>query len=89
MYLRVKATYEDNHGKRKTAEAVSRYPVLAAIVNTNTPPEFAATTAERRVNENVPKGTAVGRPVTANDPDDEKLSYSLVAATTGDNGRAD
>ena len=83
MYLRVKATYEDRRGRRKSAEAVSLYPVLAAIVNENTLPKFAATTAERRVNENVPKGTAVGRPVTANDPDDEKLSYSLVASTEG------
>ena len=33
MYLRVKATYEDARGKRKTAEAVTPYPVLAAIVN--------------------------------------------------------
>ena len=81
MFLRVKATYEDRRGKRKTAEAVSRHPVLAAIVNTNTPPRFTAEDAERRVNENTPKGTAVGRPVTANDPDDEKLSYTLFAST--------
>ena len=85
MYLRVKATYEDRRGRRKTAEAVSLYPVLSAIVNENTLPKFAATTAERRVNENAAQGTAVGRPVTANDPDDEKLSYSLVPATDGDN----
>ena len=84
MYLRVKATYEDARGKRKTAEAVTPYPVLAAIVNLNTDPEFAAETAERRIAEDAASGTAVGRPVTANDPDEEKLSYSLVAAT-GDN----
>ena len=86
MYLRVKATYEDNHGKRKTAEAVTRYPVLAAIVNTNTLPHFAATHAERSIAENMPRGTAIGRPVTAIDPDDEKLSYSLVA---GDDAAVD
>ena len=67
MYLRVKATYEDRRGRRKTAEAVSPFPTLAAIVNENTEPRFAATTAERRVNENTDSGTEVGRPVTAND----------------------
>ena len=82
MYLRVKATYEDRRGKRKTAVAVTPHPVLAAIVNTNTPPEFAAGTAERRVNENTPLGTVVGRPVTAVDPDVEILSYSLVPAAS-------
>ena len=81
MYLRVKATYEDRRGKRKTAEAVSRYPVLAAIVNTNTLPEFSAATAERSVREDARRGTAIGRPVTAVDPDLEKLSYTLVEAT--------
>ena len=81
MYLRVKATYEDRRGKRKTMEAVSHYPVLAAIVNTNTLPEFAAATAERSVREDAPRGTAIGRPVTAVDPDLEKLSYTLVEAT--------
>ena len=84
MYLRVKATYEDRRGRRKTAEAVSPFPTLAAIVNEDTIPRFAATTAERRVNENTDSGTEVGRPVTANDPDDEKLSYSLVAASGTD-----
>ena len=80
MYLRVKVTYEDRRGNRKKAEAVSPYPVLAAIVNRNTLPEFGAPDAERSVNENTPLGTAIGRPVTAIDPDDEKLSYSLVDA---------
>ena len=82
MYLRVKATYEDRRGKRKTAEAVSLYPVLAAIVNLNTDPEFAATTAERRISEDAASGSTVGKPVTAIDPDAEKLSYDLIADTT-------
>ena len=81
MYLRVKATYEDRRGKRKTAEAVSRYPVLAAIVNTNTIPKFAAATAERSVREDASRGTEIGRPVTAVDPDLEELSYTLVEDT--------
>ena len=85
MYLRVKATYEDRRGKRKTAEAVSSYPVLAAIVNTNTIPKFAAATAERSVREDASRGTEIGRPVTAVDPDLEKLSYTLVADDNGDN----
>ena len=53
---------------------------------TNTLPEFAAETAERRIAENTPPGTPIGRPVTANDPDEEKLSYSLVedSANAGD-----
>ena len=88
-YLRVKATYEDRRGKRKTAEAITPYPVLAAIVNTNTLPKFAADTAERTVAENTPGGTAIGRPVTAVDPDDEKLSYSLVSTTTTDGNDVD
>ena len=46
----------------------------------NTAPEFGADTASRSVAENSVQGTSVGDPVTATDPDNDTLSYSLGGA---------
>ena len=77
-YLRVVATYTDGRADGdKTATAVSQYMTIDDIAD-NTAPEFAALTTTRSVPEELPKGTLVGRPVTATDADSgEKLTYWL------------
>ena len=49
--------------------ATATIAVAIAVSNVNERPEFAAATAARSVRENAPRGTAVGLPVTADDPD--------------------
>ena len=86
-YLRVVATYTDGRGSNKTAEAVSEYVTIARVTD-NTAPEFPAGNATRAVLEELPKGTLVGRPVTATDADSgEKLTYWL--SGEGDDGKFD
>ena len=73
-YLRAVASYSDGHDSGKTARAAWPDRVLAAE---NQPPEFASTAVERSVAENSRPGTAVGDPVTADDPENDSLLYSL------------
>ena len=75
-YLRATASYTDGHGPDKRAQEVSTNAVQAAPV-TNSAPEFAANTDARSVMENSETGLNVGNPVTATDPEDDKLTYTL------------
>ena len=97
-YLRVTATYTDRHGSDKSEMAVSAHTVRAAPPN-NAMPVFTDeddATQEidvvRKVDENSPPGTNVGKPVTANDTlgdvltytfgtDDDEASYRIDPAT--------
>ena len=82
-YLRVVATYTDGRAAGKTATAVSQYMTITSIA-VNTAPEFPADSAARSVPEESPKGTSVGRPVTATDADSgEKLTYWLSGTHAG------
>ena len=77
MYVRLTATYNDKHGDDKTAMATSAHPIRKAPAGGNSAPVFSAgTTDTRRVKENSPSGTAVGKPVTAGDAGDV-LTYSF------------
>ena len=84
MYVRLTATYEDKHGDGKTAMAVSAYPVRAVPAGGNASPEFpdeadppdGADAQTRKIKENSPPGTKVGKPVTAGDEGDV-LTYTL------------
>ena len=76
-YLRVVATYRDGRGRNKTATAVSDYVTIGRISD-NTPPVFPRETTTRATLEGMPKGTAIGNPVTATDRDSgEMLTYWL------------
>ena len=75
-YLKVTASYTDGHGPDKSAQKESANPVQGAPV-TNVAPEFAAQTATREVAENTPPNSNIGTPVTADDDDNDTLTYSL------------
>ncbi len=76
-HLRATASYTDGHGPGKTAQAASTQAVQAGA---NRPPEFDSATAAREVAENTEAGENIGAPVTANDPDDDTLAYTLGGA---------
>ena len=82
MYVRLTATYNDKHGDDKTAMATSAHPVRKAPAGGNSSPDFSDDATTRRVKENSPSGTAVGKPVTAGDAGDV-LTYTLTGANLG------
>ena len=91
-YLRATASYTDGEASGKSAEGVSANVVQAAPVPQNLPPVFSSNTAARNVVENTVAGVNIGLPVTATDPNDDTLTYSLdltsqatfdIVATTG------
>ena len=92
-YLRVTATYTDSHGSDKNVMAVSANMVRAAPDANNAAPVFpdedleSTTTVEvgRKVDENSPPGTNVGKPVVANDAPGDVLTYTLTGVD-GDDG---
>ena len=81
-YLRATASYADEHGPGKSANAVS-----ATAVVVNTAPRFAipetggdgtaSAPVERMVIENAEPREYVGAPVSAADPDGDALTYRL------------
>ena len=83
-YLRVTATYTDGHDSDKSEQVVSAHAVRAAPPN-NAPPVFSdeddgtpgAIEVGRKVDENSPPGTNVGKPVTANDSAGDVLTYTF------------
>ena len=69
-FLRVRVLYVDGYGPNNGGSRVMLYPV-----EPNSPPVFANPLETFRVNENATSGT-VGT-VTATDPDNESISYSV------------
>ena len=89
-YLRVTATYTDGHGSDKSEMAVSAHKVRAAPPN-NAVPVFTDEDDDeggiqvgRKVDENSPPGTNVGKPVTANDSAGDVLTYTFSGSGTDD-----
>ena len=76
-YLRATASYTDGEDSGKSARAVSVNRVEAAPVAPNEPPQFPSNTAARAVDENTEAGRNIGELVTATDPEDDTLTYSL------------
>ncbi|MDE2945186.1 MAG: cadherin domain-containing protein [Gemmatimonadota bacterium] len=70
--LRAVFTYTDGHGSGKRAESAA-----VTVVVSNRSPLFNPATVTRTVEENSATGTAVGAPVTATDPDNDALTYTL------------
>ena len=69
--LSVSVSYTDGHGPDKSAEASTGSAVG------NDAPAFPAQNMGRTLDENAPTGTAAGDPVTAADPNDDPLTYSM------------
>ena len=76
QYLRATAEYTDPQGSGKSAYVVSYNPVRSAPA-VNSDPAFSAQTATRSVVENAAIGANVGTPVTANDAENDPLTYTL------------
>ena len=73
FFLRATASYDDNRGDDKRAESVTAQPVFSD----NQRPSFPSTeSGQRTVTENA-RGANVGAPVTAIDPERDRLTYSL------------
>ena len=75
-YLRATASYDDGLSNGKRASAISAYAVRAVPVSNN-PPNFGSNSESRSVQENSPRGTNVGDPVTASDDSNDRLTYRL------------
>ena len=75
-YLRVTVEYTDGHGSGKREEAIPDHAVQAPPPM-NDPPEFPDTSTTRSIAENSGKESRVGTPVTANDPNNDRLAYTL------------
>ena len=77
--LTFRLTVTDEGGLSATAETT--VAIIPPPEPENTPPTFdEGDSAERSLAENSPAGTSVGSPVTATDPDDDILTYSLSGA---------
>ncbi len=85
-YLRATVTYTDSFGSGKTAMVVSDRAVEASPL-ANAAPTFddqddddntPGTQVTRSVDENTAVGSAVGKPVSATDPDGDVLIYTIV-----------
>ena len=97
MYLRVTATYEDGEGEGKTVMATSAYPVRAFPSGNSAPsfPDDFDSTEDgnqpptANVDDGATAGDAAGDPVTANDANNDRLTYSLEADSSGTAMHAD
>ena len=65
---------DDNNGGTATID------VTITVADVNEPPEFDSATATREVPENTEAGENIGSPITANDPDNDTLTYTLGGA---------
>ncbi|MXY16218.1 MAG: cadherin repeat domain-containing protein, partial [Acidobacteria bacterium] len=77
FYLRAAVSYTDRRGGGKRAEGITALRVFGE----NQQPTFPATeNGARSVSENSRSGTNVGAPVAAEDPENDRLTYSLSGA---------
>ena len=74
FFLRARVTYADNRGAGKSAEAITTERVFGE----NQRPTFPSTeSGARAVEENSRTGVSVGDPVAAEDPEGDRLVYTL------------
>ncbi|MYB21710.1 MAG: hypothetical protein F4Y29_04160 [Chloroflexi bacterium] len=75
-YLRAVVEYTDRRGGGKRAEAITN-----PVPSENRRPLFPSSeTGQRTVDENSRAGTNVGAPVAAEDPENDRLTYTLTGA---------
>ena len=82
-FLRATVDYEDGHGSGKRRQLVTQFAVQAEPAD-NLPPNFPSDeTGQRNVPENSLHRTIIVKPVSATDPNMDRLTYSI--DTTHDN----
>ena len=80
-YLQATVRYNDGHGKGKRAIAVTSTKVQA-VGATPEPPVFPTDgDYAHTIRENLRAGSKVGTPVRANDPNNDRLTYSIPASS--------
>ena len=79
-YLRVVASYDDGHGDDKSAVAVSANRVQEAPTDPQGPAFPGDGDYGRSIRENLPAGEDLGRPVTATDGNNDRLTYSIAVS---------
>ena len=78
-YLQVRVEYTDRRGGGKRAEATTN-----PVPSENRRPLFPSTeTGQRSVDENTRAGGNIGAPVAAEDPERDRLTYSLTGTDAG------
>ena len=75
-YLRATASYTDERGPDKSAQAISAYAVAVAP-GRNKPVLKEHPNATRSIARNTPAGRNIGAPFAATDADNDALTYSL------------
>ncbi len=80
-FLRATATYTDGAGSGKSEKCAAPHRVRSAPV-TNSAPTFPTSTLDLAVQVNLGAGSDVGAPVTAQDPENDPLTYTLTGPDT-------
>ena len=82
-YLRAEVLYDNLDYQPACAHTVSEDRVPGNPVNgSNSPPDFGTESVDRAVSKNARMDSPVGAPVTASDPDNDPLTYSLEGGDT-------
>ena len=82
-YLRAEVFYNNLDYQPACAHTVSEDRVPGNPVNgSNSPPDFGTESVDRAVSKNARMDSPVGAPVTASDPDNDPLTYSLEGGDT-------
>ena len=82
-YLRAEVRYDNLGYQPACAHTVSEDRVPGNPVNgSNSPPDFGTESVDRAVSKNARMDSPVGAPVTASDPDNDPLTYSLEGGDT-------
>ena len=82
-YLRPEVRYDNLGYQAACAHTVSEDRVPGNPINgSNSPPDFGTESVDRAVSKDARMGSPVGAPVTASDPDNDPLTYSLESGDT-------
>ena len=82
-YLRAEVLYDNLDYQPACAHTVSEDRVPGNPANgSNSPPDFGTESVDRAVSKNARMDSPVGAPVTASDPDNDPLTYSLEGGDT-------
>ena len=81
VFLRAQATYTDGTDEERTLNILTEFAVRAAPDDNDFPNAFDSGDTDRSVDENSPKGTLVGAPVTTTDSNPGDVLYYTIPTT--------